>query len=230
MDKFIKKKSNLKARICISLSWASFRLRYCRIGVLFIPNHVQEVEAHVQLLRYQDIQNHSKQIRKIENQMERKNKIPISSPEIQLIKPLWNPDQGSTAKTKLYYMMRWENWLIQNQVSKLWEKPNLTSLIHSTSAALTLEEHRQMLKLHKVKAKVLNTLQVLNTLLKSLNLLTIISSKGSNFSIIKINSRAFTTRNWTARKLWAPACHLQAWPTLCNICRRGSPKRQVRRR
>lgn len=149
-DKFTKKKSNLKARICTSLSWASFLLRYCRIGVLFIPNHVREVGAHVQLLRYQDIQNHSKQIRKIENQMESKNKIPVSSPEIQLIKPLWNPDQGSTAKTKLCYMMKWDNWLTRNQVSKLWEKHNLTSLIHSSSASLILEEHRQMLKLHKL--------------------------------------------------------------------------------
>ena len=66
---------------------------------------------------------------------------------------------------------------------------------------------------------------------KSLNSLTIISSKGRDFWIININSKAFTTRNWTARKLWAPACHLQAWATLCNVCRRGwCRKRQVRRR
>lgn len=87
MDRFIEKKNNMKARTCISLSWASFRPRSSRNGVPFIPNHVQEVEAlGLRLLRYRDIRNHSERIRKCENWMARKSRIWISWPEIQLIK------------------------------------------------------------------------------------------------------------------------------------------------
>lgn len=149
MDKFIKKKSNLKARICTSLSWASFHLRYSRTGGQFIPNLVQEVEVLVpKPLRYRDIPNHSKQIRRPENRMARKNKIWISSPEIQLTKPLWNLDQGSIAKTKLCFMMKSEPWLIHNRTSRKWSRTNLNSLIRSISALSTLLD-RQTTKLHQ---------------------------------------------------------------------------------
>jgi hypothetical protein len=109
MDKFTEKKSNLKARICTSHYWASFRLKYSRIGGQFIQNLDQEVGALVlKLLRYRDIPNHNKQLRRLENRMARKNKIWISSPGIQLTKPLWNLDQGSIAKMKLCFMMKSE--------------------------------------------------------------------------------------------------------------------------
>ena len=142
-DKFTKKKRSLRARICTSLSWASFQLRYSRTGVQFIPNRVREVGvlAH-KLHSCPDTQNRSKQIRNQENRMERKNRIRISWPEIQLIEPLWNPDQSNTAKTRLCYMMKSEPWLIQNQDSRKWPKTNLTSLIRSTWPDSTLRYHK----------------------------------------------------------------------------------------
>lgn len=132
MVKFTKRKSYMRAEISISLSSASFPLESSRNGAQSIPN--QDLEAEVpahKLHRYQNIQNHSRRIRKAVNQIARRSPIWISLPEIQLIEDLQAQCLDRRATTKPCYMMRSGHWFSHNQTSKKCQRTNSTRAIRS---------------------------------------------------------------------------------------------------